>query len=41
MDFLAHAISKCQVHQLMLLYLIFAGELRTHDHRLEVLAVIA
>jgi hypothetical protein len=41
MDFRAHSISKCLVHQLMLLYPTFAGELRTHDHGLEVLAVIA
>jgi hypothetical protein len=41
MNFCAHAISESQVHQLMLLYLIFSGELWAHDHRFEVLAIIA
>jgi hypothetical protein len=40
-NFRAHAISECQIHQLMLLYLIFAGELRAYDDRFEVLAIIA
>ena len=37
----AHAISECQINQLMLLYLIFAGKLLAHNDRFEVLAVIA
>jgi len=40
-NFGTHAISERQIHQLMLLHPIFASELRAHDHRLEVLAVIA
>jgi hypothetical protein len=37
----AHPISECQINQLMLLYLIFAGKLLAHNDRFEVLAVIA
>jgi len=40
-NFGTHAITECQIHQMMLLYPALAGELWAHDHGLEVLAVIA
>jgi len=40
-NFGAHPISESLVHQLMLLYPAFAGELRANYQRLEVLAIIA
>jgi hypothetical protein len=41
MNFRAHSIAECRVHQLMLLHLVFSGELEANDHCLEVLAIVA